>query len=338
MTDIHLSTKKKKELEVRHKKTRDAREADRIKSVLLHDEGWSVEMIAQALRINESSIRRHLAEYATENKLTINSGGSQSFLDDKQTKELVEHLVDHTYHHNHQIVAYIKERWGIQYTVAGLHKWLTRNGFVYKRPKGIPHKADKAKQQTFIDTYEQLKNTVLDDEPILFMDAVHPTQATKITCGWIRKGTDKLINTTGSRTRINLIGAIKLGCLSEAITSDYPTINADSIIDFLGQVRSQYSTSGKLHLILDGAGYHRAETVKNKAIELNIELHYLPPYSPNLNPIERLWKVMNEHARNNKYFQTAKEFRQSIRHFFDVTLPEIADSINTRITDNFQLL
>jgi transposase len=47
--------------------------------------------------------------------------------------------------------------------------------------------------------------------------------------------------------------------------------------------------------------------VVEKAKELNIKLHYLPPYSPNLNPIERLWKVMNEHARNNKYFATAKE-------------------------------
>ena len=54
--------------------------------------------------------------------------------------------------------------------------------------------------------------------------------------------------------------------------------------------------------MLDGAGYHRSQEVKDKAVELGITLHYLPAYSPNLNPIERLWKVMNEHARNNKYF------------------------------------
>jgi transposase len=49
---------------------------------------------------------------------------------------------------------------------------------------------------------------------------------------------------------------------------------------------------------------------------------------PNLNTIERLWKVMNEHARNNKYFVTAKEFRHQINHFFDRTLPSIAASLN----------
>ena len=89
---------------------------------------------------------------------------------------------------------------------------------------------------------------------------------------------------------------------------------------------------------LDGASYHRSTLVVNAAKELNIKRHYLPPYSPNLNPIERLWKVMNEQVRNNKYFATAKEFRQHINHFFDDVFPNIADSLNGRINDNFQIL
>ena len=91
-------------------------------------------------------------------------------------------------------------------------------------------------------------------------------------------------------------------------------------------------------MILDGAAYHRAKVVKEHAKSLNIELHYLPPYSPNLNPIERLWKVMNENARNNVYFSTTKEFRESIDYFFEVKLPEIGASLQSRINDNFQTL
>ena len=48
-----------------------------------------------------------------------------------------------------------------------------------------------------------------------------------------------------------------------------------------------------------------------------ITLHYLPPYSPNLNPIERLWKVMNEYVRNNRFFKSAKEFKKEILTFFE---------------------
>uniref|UniRef100_UPI0026162007 transposase n=1 Tax=uncultured Vibrio sp. TaxID=114054 RepID=UPI0026162007 len=71
---------------------------------------------------------------------------------------------------------------------------------------------------------------------------------------------------------------------------------------------------------------------------LNIELHYLPPYSPNLNPIERLWKVMNEKSRNNVYFKTKRDFKAAIDQIFSVTLPEIAGSLTSRINDNFQVL
>ena len=89
---------------------------------------------------------------------------------------------------------------------------------------------------------------------------------------------------------------------------------------------------------IDQAGYHRCDDVMNAATKLNIKLFYLPPYSPNLNSIERLWKVMNENARNNKFFRTADEFRQSINDFFKITLPKIADGLRSRINDNFQKL
>ena len=101
-------------------------------------------------------------------------------------------------------------------------------------------------------------------------------------------------------------------------------------------MRKFYQSSGTINLVLDGAGYHRSQEVKDKAKMLNITLHYLSPYSPNLNPIERLWKVMNKHARNSQYFATTKEFRERIIQFFTTTLPEIADSLGSTINDNFQ--
>ncbi|NRD75249.1 transposase [Shewanella sp. VB17] len=91
----------------------------------------------------------------------------------------------------------------------------------------------------------------------------------------------------GSRTRLNIIGAIRLGLLTEEITAQYQTINGESVIAFLEQVREQYQTRSSIHLILDGMGYHRRHDVK-KAVSLNIKLHYLPHYSPNLNPIRVL--------------------------------------------------
>jgi len=338
MREINLSENQVLTLKARHKVCREQKECDRIKAILLRNKDWSLAKIAEALLIHETSIKRYLDDYLDKDKLKLQSGGSDSYLNEEQTRRLNQHLCEITYSHQHQIIAYIKKTFNVEYTVPGINKWLHHNGFSYKKPKGVPHKFDVEKQAEFIETYTELKETLSNDEPLLFMDAVHPTQATKITSGWIKKGVDKPIETTGSRTRLNIVGAIRLGHLDEAVIDRYDTVNGDSIIAFLNKVKLQYSSSSIINLVLDGAGYHRSAIVKEEAEKLNIKLHYLPPYSPNLNPIERLWKVMNKYARNGRYFATAKEFRQQIDEFFTTTLPSIADTLDSWINDNFQTL
>tara|TARA_Y100000817_G_C16809126_1_gene523410 strand:+ start:153 stop:1184 length:1032 start_codon:yes stop_codon:yes gene_type:complete len=339
MKRISLTEQQKADLESQHKELRDRRKCDRIKAILLRNESWSTPMIAQALRIHETTVVRYIEQYLRDGKLSCDSGGSKSFLTDKQTHDLVEHLSKVTYLHTHEIVKYIDTTYHVQYTVSGLNKWLHHHGFSYKKPKGTPHKFDEEKQEAFIEVYEDLKSSLPPNEALLFMDAVHPTQATKITAGWIKKGTDKPIKTTGSRNRLNIVGAIELGNLEKAVIRSYEkTVNGEAIVDFLQNIRQSYQDYSTIHLVLDGAGYHRSQLVVEEAEKLNIKLHYLPPYSPNLNPIERLWKVMNKYARNGRYFSSAKEFRQVISDFFTKTLPDIASSLNDTINDNFQKL
>lgn len=333
-----LTPQQKQQLEQMHDSTRDARVCDRIKAVLLASEGWSQPMIAQALRIHESTVARHLSDYVLSEKLKPENGGSQSKLSDTQTTHLIEHLTEKTYSHTHQIVSYVKEAFGLDYTVSGMNKWLHHHGFSYKQPKGVPHKFDEEKQQAFIEACEALKTSCGEGESIVFIDAVHPTLSTKISHGWIRTGQDKVIETTGNRSRLNIIGALNLSDIGATIVSDYESINSENIVRFFCKLRESYPLDHKLHIILDGAGYHRSDLVKDAAFVLNIELHYLPPYSPNLNPIERLWKVMNEQSRNNVYFKNKRDFKKAIDQFFDVTLPEIAGSLTSRINDNFQVL
>ena len=169
------------------------------------------------------------------------------------------------------------------------------------------------------------------------MDAVHPTQATKLAYGWIKSGQKKYIETTASRTRLNIIGAIQLGHISEAVTSQYETINAESVMNFMDKIRENYG-SKTVHLILDQSGYHRSLLIPEYAVKCNIKLHFLPPYSPNLNPIERLWKIMNEQVRNNRFFKGAKDFKEAINCFFSDILPRIGNDLNGRINDNFEML
>ena len=208
--------------------------------------------------------------------------------------------------------------------------------FFLQKPKGTPAKADPEKQAEFIRYYENLLNTLPEDEPVEFADAVHPTMATKVTYGWIRKGQDKLIATTASRTRINLLGSINLETMDVTIAS-HETIDSKAMEKHFAALRKKYPKAPRIHQIVDRGPYNVSAETKAAAEKYGIVLHHLPTYSPNLNPIERLWKVMNEFVRNNRVFKNAVEFRKAIDDFF-AKWPEIAQSMVDRINDNFQMI
>ena len=333
-----LSAAKIDELKKRHRTEKSGEVRDRIKAVILRDKSWGEEKIAEALLIHIDTVKRHLKDYheLEKQKLKSESGGSESKLNNVQKAELLAHLESCTYTKAEDICAYVKANYNIIYTVAGMTSWLGANGFSYKKPKKTPLKAEPEKQKAFIEYYQDLKKNTGTDEPILFGDSVHPTMETKVAYGWIKTGSDKAIGTVASRTRMNITGAIELSTM-KVVHAEYETINGENIVKFLGQIKAAYPLAPKIHLIFDQAGYHKSEIVTRFALENGIELHYLPPYSPNLNPIERLWKVMNEAARNNVVFNNAQEFRTRMRNFFVIDYPAMAQSLVTRITDNFRV-
>ena len=117
----------------------------------------------------------------------------------------------------------------------------------------------------------------------------------------------------------------------------YDTINFESVCDVLKKVRSKHSEDVRIHFVLDGAGYNRKEEVKDLALELNINLVYLPPYSPNLNPIERLWKFMKKKVMANRYYDDYDDFKSNLSQFFR-NLRHQRDELETLITDNLSPL
>ena len=334
---IYLSEFEKAELEKRHKKERDGRIRDRIKAVLLNSEGWKQTEIAQALRIGAETVHEHLSFYIEEKGLTTSNGGSFSKLSTTQKGELISHLEYSTYSKVLEICAYVQRTYGMNYTVSGMTKWLHANKFSYKKPKGTPLKACIVKQEEFIRKYLELTSNLPNDEVIEFGDGVHPTMATKITGGWIRTGKDKLIPTIASRTRMNLFGSINLASMAVTI-NQYKTINSASIASHCAILRTKYPDKKTIHLFLDQGSYNVSAVTLEAAKKHGITIHHLPPYSPNLNPIERLWKVMNEHVRNNKFFLSTKEFKSAIMAFFEKRWNLIKDNMRQRINDNFQVI
>lgn len=319
-----------------HNMSGKRRSCDRIKAVLLRDDGYSYSEIARILLRNDETIRRHIDDYFSKNKLAPQNGGSESNLNNDQTEKLISHLQKKTYLYAKDICAYVKQTFNVQYSVSGMIKWLQHNEFRYKKAHGVPAKADLQKQEVFIEQYHSLKNTIKSDEVILFGDSTHPQHQTKLACGWIKKGVRKAEKMTACQKRINLIGAIDLN-KHHVEYRQVDWINGESLQVFAEQLCAAYPNASAIHLILDNAGYHKSEAFLKFIATTKIKIHYLPPYSPNLNPIERLWKIMHENVTYNRYYAKLSEFTENILEFFK-NIEKYKSVIQNRINDNFQRL
>lgn len=337
--DQFLTPTARADLLNQHRRERDGRTKDRIKVVLLRDDGWSYASIAEALFLSEEGVRQQLMDYLESNgkKIKPENGGSASFMNEMQTQELVRHLEEHLYVKVSDICGYVHKVYRIRYSVSGMTEWLKRHDFTFHQPCGVPAKADAAAQERFIEEYKKLKRNLPDEDHIVFMDGVHPTHAVRFTRGWIKKGERKEILTNGSQKRLNILGALNLAEMA-LHTRQYDTINGSNIIAFLTYLLTVMPT-GIIHVILDQARYHTCKEVKEWLTSTpRICLHYLPPYSPNLNSIEPCWKIMHEHTTNNLYHPTFKDFTEKIEGFFQHTFPKKARSWTDRLTDNFRIM
>lgn len=332
---MNISTQMKLELEKRARQTRDVHERLRLCVILAKSEGMPNESIAQAHRISVQSVYRYLLEYEVEAKTKHNPrGGSESKLDKLQTKELHDHLQKMTYLHAKTICKYVKAKYEIDYTVSGMTFWLREQGFIYKEPIKVPGKLDPEKQEAFIEAYEALKKSLKIDEELFFMDAVHPEFQSKAVCGWIKKGEIKTLPTTSAQYRMHFIEALALDGM-KIFAQEYETVDADSMITFFKALETS-SKANTIHVICDNGRSNKNKKVEEYLQTSRIKIHYLPSYSPNLNPIERLWKVLREKKTYNKCYEKFADFKNEINKFFFEEIPKIKDELTTRITDNFQ--
>jgi transposase len=324
-----------------HRTIRDKKLADRIKAVLSLNAGHEYSQIASILLLDEITLRRYVQKFQKEGisgLLELNYTGGQTTLTLVQELELKEYLQENTKRTAKEIVDYVAKTYGVRFSVIGITKLLHRLGFVYKKPKIIPGKANRVKQEQFLSLYRQVKENLGEHDELYFIDSTHPEHNTKPSYGWILKGkaNDKFIKTNTGRERLNLNGALSLkGKI--AVVLEEKTVNSDSTIKLFKKLGNKHPV-GKIYLVLDNASHHRSKQV---AIWLKrhrrFKTLFLPSYSPNLNLIERLWRFFHQKITWNRYFETFGEFRRVTLKFFK-NLARYGPELDKLLTDNFQLV
>ena len=272
--------------------------------------------ISDALLLSEETLRLHLKEFQASKKLKPKNGGSEEKLTSKQSQQLINHLQTHTYLYVKDIAVYVESMWNISYSISGMTDWLHRNRFSYKKPSLVPGKANLKAQEAWISSYNELRQNLAEDETICFADGVHPTHNTQVSYGWIRKGVRKEICSNTGRQRINLSGALDI-VEKKVHFQENLMLNGESTIRFLEKIEQAYPPKKRIHLFLDNARYYKNQKVKAFLKTSKIEVHYLPPYSPNLNPIERLWKWMKQRVLYNTYYECFDDFKEAVVGFLE---------------------
>lgn len=206
----------------------------------------------------------------------------------------------------------IKELTGIERSPTQVREFMKRIGLKRLKTGHIPAKADTQRQQQWLeDVYEPaLKEAQQGEAHLLFMDAAHFVLSPFLCFLWCFKRI--FIKAPAGRKRVNVLGAVD--ALTKHVHFHYnqDKVNAEMIVNFLHSLRIYYLDMKPIYIVLDNARYQHCQLVRYIAWQFNIRLLFLPPYSPNLNIIERLWKFVKKKCLYAKYYQTVEDFQNAI--------------------------
>jgi transposase len=144
------------------------------------------------------------------------------------------------------------------------------------------------------------------------------------------------IQAPAGRQRFNVLGALEAVTHQLITVTNDAYITADSVCALLDKLNS-LKLGVPITLFLDNARYQRCALVIQKAASLEIELCFLPAYSPNLNLIERLWKFVKKQCLYSKYYPDFAAFKTAITKCLDETSSRHQLALNSLLTLRFQL-
>ena len=200
----------------------------------------------------------------------------------------------------------------------------------------IPAKADPDKQKEFLvqEIQPRLDEAQAGKRVVLFVDAAHFVLAPFL--GFLWSLVRVFIQAPSGRQRFNVLGALN-AITHELITiTNDAYINAESVCALLEKIANLY-VGIPISIFLDNARYQKCALVREKAKSLNIELCFLPAYSPNLNLIERMWKFVKKKCLYSKYYEKFPAFKTAISKCLDETMTTHKSDLDSLLSLRFQL-
>lgn len=313
------------------KSERSVKQKKRYDVVLLYMEGYSRKKLSEVLHIPLRTVSYHILSYergGLESLLIVKQPGAQKKLMDEQETELLSVISTQTPEEAGLGVfanwtaalayAFVEQKFGISFSSRGMLNLFEQMGLSYTRPTYTLDKADPKKQEQFRKMFETLKKLLESDiTTILFEDESMIRDYQAIMKTWFPKGKQRIIPTYGKHEGVKLVGFLDYE-IGHVYVEEHKKYDAEVFLQFLKNVLSQYPNE-KIVIILDNAKIHHTKLLKEFFEENKncLELVYLPPYSPNLNKIEELWRWLKDSVINNVFFHSREEIQEAVQKFID---------------------
>ena len=314
-------------------------EKTRIKLLVIrmHHEGAKHGFIAKVLNLHGNTITNHLKEYSgggltvvVEDRYYRPSSCLEPFLACLTCSLRAAPVADAS-----QAVARIEALTGIRLSESQARRFMKRIGMKVRKTGSIPAKADGQMQFEFY-TSEMLpwpEAAGKAERKVFFVDAAHFVLGAFLGMIWCFARI--LVRTSPGRQRYSVLGAVDSHSHELISIRTRENINATSVVALLDAIREKHPGVA-ISLVMDNARYQRCAAVVEHAAQLDVELLFLPPSSPNLNLIERMWKLTKRRCLTNRYHKDFASFCKAIDRCLDDFAGPLKAELESLLTLNFQ--
>ncbi len=287
--------------------------------------------------LHPNTVSRWIAIYEQqgyEGLLRNNYGTNQSELH-KHSKCILTCLREQPPRSAAEAAGRILEMTGVERSCQQVRTFMKRHGLKFIKCGHIPAKADNEQQHQWMQT--ELEPVIRAAQKgkchLLFLDAAHFMLQPFICCLWC--ACRIFIKAASGRNRINVLGAVHAISKKVITLTNTTYITADTLIEFLRLLKKKYCDK-PIVIVLDNAPYQHCHAVMSMAESLGISLLFLPPYSPNLNIIERMWKFTKKQILHARYYDKPQAFHQAIESFFANINKNCKKQLTSLLTLKFQ--
>jgi transposase len=337
-----FSQKEVQQLREYRDRQRDGRLKLRFVALLMLAEEVAIETVACVVGKCVKTIETWGRHYLTKGIDSLNSfqyKPKQTYLKPAQIEQLVTWVTTTNPAKTKQVKAYIKEQFGVTYSVEAVRVLMHKHGLKRIRPKTQPgNPPSEAEQQEFVTNYEHMKAECEPGTQFLFLDAMHLVHQNEPGYCWGDPNDPPVMQTNTGRKRLNILGGYNPADYSLLHVTGEASCNGERVIELFEKIDVHHVSAPQIILFSDNATYFYSGQVR-EWIEAHPRCWLLPipPYAPNLNLIERFWKFAKEELVKNTYYEKYKTFRAQVFRFLN-HVDQYADELKRLMVEKFQII